>query len=383
MSRRIDRITDEAALWFVRAQDPEFSGEDRKELASWLAASAEHIQQYLSVSSVTYEIREVAASYDVDELVALARDTVEDVNVVTLLGPDVSAPGRIDDPSIAVNNAAARRRRRRPVMWAAAASTVLAVVAGVLGYLQLTAPDPDVFTTGVGEQVSFPLADGSVVTLNARSTLRVAFTHEFRDIQLVAGEAMFDVEKDPERPFRVITERAVIRAVGTQFNVRNRGGNTTVTVVEGIVDVQSAPTSLRPLSGEVVEVPDETRPERTTADPSPAVSEPTRLRVGQQARVDGGEVAVIETNVEKATSWRERRLVFESWALEDVVAEFNLYNNAQIVIADPRLAERAISGAFDADDRESFALFLSEAGLAAADTRPDGTIVLRTARRNE
>ena len=89
---------------------------------------------------------------------------------------------------------------------------------------------------------------------------------------------------------------------------------------------------------------------------------------------------MIETNVRKATAWRERRLVFEAWALEDVVAEFNLYNDQQFVVDDADLATHAISGAFSADDRESFALFLSEAGLALSETRADGTIVLRTIR---
>jgi len=372
VSRRQDRITDEAALWFVRAQDPDFTASDGEEFASWLAASAEHVQAYLSVASVTHDIREATAAYDVDELVELAREAADDRNVVALPAFDASSAMSVGDEYSSAADVAAveegKVRSRRPVFWATAASAVLAVIAGTFGFLQLTAPDPDLYATGVGEQVSFPLGDGSVVTLNAQSTLRVVYSDRFRDIRLLAGEAMFDVEKDPDRAFRVITDRAVIQAVGTQFNVRSRGGGTTVTVVEGVVDVQSTPgPSLSP--GAVAQVP-------ATADPPSTVSEPRRLTVGQQARVDGGEVAVIEASVRKATSWRERRLVFEAWALEDVVAEFNLYNDQQFAINDPNLATLAISGAFSADDRESFTLFLSEAGLAVSETLADGTIVL-------
>ena len=378
MSRRLDTITDEAALWFVRAQDPDFSAADRKELASWLAGSAEHVREYLSVAAVRHDIREAAASYDVDELVELARTASDDQNVVALLGPDLSAPLGVDDvidPADTDVAVGGKTRRRRSVLWATAASVVLATIVGAFAYVQLTAPDPDLYTTGVGEQVSFPLDDGSVVTLNAQSILRVAYSDEFRDIRLVAGEAMFDVEKDPHRPFRVITDRAVIQAVGTQFNVRNRGGDTTVTVVEGIVDVQTAPGPTA-LPGSVAQLP-------VPDDRPPVIAQPTRLEVGQQARVNGGEVAVFETNVQKATSWRERRLVFEAWALEDVVTEFNLYNDQRFVIEDPSLATLAISGSFSADDRESFALFLSEAGLAVPEMRADGTIVLRSSQRTE
>lgn len=374
MSRRVDKITDEAALWFVRAQNPDFSGEDRRELASWFAGSAEHVQEYLSVAAIRHEIREIAAAYDVDKLVDLAREASDDRNVVALPDPDVSRPHRgNDDADLKADVTTAEAGgagKHRSVLWAAVTSLVLVIVAGSFGYLQVTAPDSGLYTTGVGEQVSFPLDDGSVVTLNAQSTLRVAYTSESRDIHLIVGEAMFDVGKDPERPFRVITDRAVIRAVGTEFNVRNRGIDTTVTVVEGVVDVQSK-AGRAPLPGSVAGLP-------APNDPPTALSEPTRLKPGQQARVNGGEVAVIETNVKRATSWRERRLAFDAWALEDVVGEFNLYNDQQFVIDDAALAERAISGVFDADDRESFALFLSEAGLALAETRADGTIVLRS-----
>lgn len=385
MSRRRDRITDEAALWFVRAQDPDFSANDREELASWFAASAEHVQEYLSVSAVTYEIHEAVGAYDVDRLVALAREASDDRNVVALLGGNVSTTSGLGDEAHGSNGAVPAgdgsvRSRSRPVLWSMAAGVVLAVFAGFYTYLERDAPDPDFYATGVGEQVSFPLDDGSVVTLNAQSKLRVEYSDEFRDIELLDGEAMFDVEKDPNRRFRVVTDRAVIQAIGTQFNVRNRGGDMTVTVVEGVVDVQStgrtSTMGTSSLPGSVAQLPASSDP--PVADSTPVVRQPTRLKVGQQARVNGGDVAVIETNVQEAISWRERRLVFDAWALEDVVIEFNLYNDQQFFIDDAALATRAISGAFSADDRESFALFLFEAGLAVPEKRADGTIVLRS-----
>ena len=380
MSRRMDRITDEAAIWYVRAQDPGFSDEDRRELASWLSASAEHVREYLSLAAVTHDLRQAAEAYDVDQLVALAREDTGDANVIELLDSGIRVPegltGRGKVGVAALPEPASARRR--PAFWRVAAGIALASVVAALAYVQHTKPDPDLFITGVGEQVSFPLDDGSVITLNAQSTLRVAYSDEYRDIQLTAGEAIFDVAKDPGRPFRVITGRAVIQAIGTQFNVRNRGGGTTVTVVEGIVDVHSA-SAAPALAGEAAQVPDDT----VSDPPAIAPAQPTRLAVGQQLRVNGGEMAVIEASVHKATSWRERRLVFEAWALEDVVKEFNLYNDHPFVIDDPGLAERAISGTFSADDRDSFALFLGEAGLAVSERRNDGTIVLRLGKHTE
>ncbi len=200
-------------------------------------------------------------------------------------------------------------------MGSAAASVAIAAMVGIWFFLT---SGPVVYSTGVGEQASFSLPDGSVVNLNAQSSLEVHYTKQERTVHLLTGEVLFNVKKRPDRPFLVLTERTKVRAVGTSFNVRQRGVTTTVTVADA--------------------------------------------------------------NIEKATSWRQRRLVFDSWQVADLVAEFNLYSDTGIVLEDPDLASRSISGAFDADDPDSFGLFLSEAGLALTIQRADGAMVLRRPR---
>ncbi len=346
MSQRLDRITDEAALWYVRAQNPDFSNGGREEFASWLAASAEHVQEYLALTSVAGSLADAMEETDVDELIQLARNESPGADVIALSG--------FEQQTVPDQTENAGPRRKRTVGWAVAATVLVAVT---LWYQQLGS-EVVRFETGVGEQTTFLLDDGSVVSLNTQSMLQVRFDDDHRDVRLVSGEAMFDVAKDTVRPFRVSTESAIAKALGTQFNVRYRGNDTTVTVVEGLVDVQLAQDS--------VPIP--------SADPS--IPSGTVLSVGQQARVASGEVAIVETDVREATSWRERRLVFDARPLSDVVFEFNLYNDQQIAISDPGVAERTISGSFDADDRESFALFLSEVGIANYVQHSDGSIEL-------
>ena len=210
-----------------------------------------------------------------------------------------------------------------------------------------------------------------MVTINTQSTLKIAYSNQFRDIHLASGEALFDVAKDPERPFRVMTEHAVVTAVGTQFNVRNVADDVVVTVVEGSVDVEATHrASLGP--GQVGVTPAANAP----AGRQPEGRQPARLTVGQQARIAAGEVAVIETAVDKATAWRERRLVFESLTLAEVIDEFNRYNDPPLLIDDPALRELPISGVFRANDRDSFVAFLKTMDLAQSRTLLDGTIVL-------
>jgi transmembrane sensor len=248
----------------------------------------------------------------------------------------------------------------------ALAQAALAVAVVSLAFLRPWAPSPETYETGVGEQLSFPLEDGTVMTLNTRSKVELAFTGDHRDVLLLTGEALFDVTKDPQRPFRVLTGKAMISAVGTSFNVRHRRDSTVVTVVEGSIEVatrgQSATQNRKPRN----------------AENGDSHLSPVLVTIGQQARVEGssGRVAVIETSVAKATAWRERRLVFDSKPLSAVAEEFNLYNDATILIGDSALNSLAISGAFSANDRHSFALFLEETGLADVEFGPDDTIML-------
>jgi transmembrane sensor len=415
--RHRDRITDEAALWFARAQDPDFSAADKKALADWLAGSAEHVREYLGLAALAGDIGELEGTVSIKELIERASSEGEGVNVLplsrTVHGEGrrsvlVSMAGSLDQldtrgdlnkgswhgarTRLRTGRGFLKQSRSPRLLWSAAASVALAIAAGAALYVH--SMGPDVYATALGEQRSVRLEDGSIVTLNAQSTIEVAFSDARRDVRLLSGEVLFDVEKDPARPFQVLASGTTIRAVGTAFNVRHRGEGTTVTVVEGTVEVASlgsapgnepAARELQEPSGAVAElagdggVGGDATGSATLNRTMAAPVTPVRVTVGQQARVSAGRVAVIDTNVSKVTAWRDRRLVFEGWPLSKVVAEFNLYNDQPIVIGNKALAARSISGAFDADDWNSFALFLQEAGIAKAEIRADGTIALHGA----
>src|SRR6202042_1154910 len=102
---------------------------------------------------------------------------------------------------------------------------------------------PQEFRTALGEQRSVLLADGSRATLNTASTIEVILQKGRREVRLVQGEALFEVAHDSARPFVVRAGNALLKDVGTQFNVDMRSNGTTVTVVEGQVAVDSAATS--------------------------------------------------------------------------------------------------------------------------------------------
>ncbi len=225
------------------------------------------------------------------------------------------------------------------------------------------------YTTSIGEQKSFPHPDGSVVTLNAVSNLQIRYTERYRDVKLLSGEALFTVAKNRQKPFRVLTNDSVIQALGTQFNVYHRRADTIVTVVEGTVEIEafenphpSATLPLFPSDAEGLGV----RNPSGEGIKIPGSSQVIRVTKGQRARIGARDVPITVSAVDAAvdTAWRERHLTFESRPLGEVVAEFNLYNEFPIEIQDAALNAINVSGSFNANDPQSFALFLEEAKLA-------------------
>ena len=375
LSRRGDIIAQEAADWLIALADAD--EQTRKAFAAWLRLSPEHVKEFLCVSAIWGMLPELSSQPSIEELVGAA---ATEPNVVALPHRDQSEARREPRRKPRRERRSTRRLARaaryggspgrtssRARWMGRAAGLLVAVAVGAILLISPPAEDPDLYATVTGEQSSIPLPDGSLVTLNTRSTMRVRYSDEYRDVHLGDGEALFDVARDTGRPFRVITEQAVIEAVGTQFSVRNGIDEVTVTVLEGLVEVS------RKAGGANAEmlVDGEPYAERS--------SQPVRLEVGQQAQVKSGvaKPVVVDVSVEKAIAWRQHRLVFEALPLKHVIEEFNRYNDPPAAIEDKELESLPISGVFRSIDRDSFLQFLSQMQLAESSTRADGTIVLR------
>ena len=352
VSRRSELFAKEAADWVVVLGDAD--EQTRKAFAVWLRASPENVKEFLSVAAIWGTLPELSEQPSAEELVRLA---AKQPNVVAL---PRAARSESEQPP-------AGQSSRRQWIARAAAIALVAVAIGAIFFVMQPEENAILYATLTGEQSSVPLPDGSVVNLNTQSRMRVKFSEEFRDVHLVEGEALFNVERDAKRPFRVITEHALIEAVHTQFNVRQDSNAVTVTVTEGVVVVSSATVgagtdlSVDGQSGET--------------DSSQSV----RLNAGQQTQVgsDITEAVVVDTKVENAIAWRQHRLIFDALPLKQVIEEFNRYNDPPAVIEDRQLESLPISGVFRSNDRDSFLQFLSKMQIAEYARRADGVIVLK------
>jgi transmembrane sensor len=129
---------------------------------------------------------------------------------------------------------------------------------------------------------------------------------------------------------------AVVRAVGTQFEVRLLSGqHVDVVVNEGRVEVQAAAPGLAPA------------PAATVRD----------LSAGQQLSTASADYAVVPVSPAQLSSelaWRDGAIVFDGEALSDAIAEIERYTDARIVISDPGIAGLRVGGRFRTDDVQGF-----------------------------
>ncbi|MBI2513112.1 MAG: FecR domain-containing protein [Opitutae bacterium] len=259
----------------------------------------------------------------------------------------------------------------RPLVWRSLAAAA-AIALGWAGWVSFDAARPTA-ETAIGAFQKLDLPDGSVVQLNTDSAIKVHFTDHERRVELLRGEAHFDVAKNPARPFVVAADHVAVRAVGTAFNVRLREEAVDVLVTEGKVQVNDAVSggSLLPAAPDHAGQPLLVQGERVRV---PLVA--TAERAGPPP-VAISEVAAVE--MQRALAWQERRLEFDDLPLAEVVAEFNRYNTTKIVIADPALRAKRFSGTFRADAYEPFVRLLEDNFGIAVERGAQG-VELRSAR---
>jgi transmembrane sensor len=219
------------------------------------------------------------------------------------------------------------------------AATALLAIAGSVLYF--SRPPPGV-TTGVGEQRLLTLEDGTRIWLNTSTNLVVRYDRSFRRVNLNEGEALFDVVKNPQRPFVVTAGDRQVTALGTSFEVRREGPRITVVLVEGRVTVAR-------IAEVAIRAKRET-PEVEVLNPGQRVT----FAAGGDARLD-------RPPMEKITDWQRGKVNLDDVSLADAVAEMNRYSIVQLRVERAEAAAVRVSGIFRAGDSMSFARAVSQA----------------------
>jgi transmembrane sensor len=210
----------EAAVWVAQLHGPDRSSQMERECLSWQDRSAVH---RLAFERCT--------------------DTWQDVGRLTLSSYAAATGATEWRAGIEFG------RNLRRTRWSFAHGITLAVLTtGGLAVLQPWC-HIDTYFTGVGEQRMALLADGTRMSLNTATRVRVELGPAQRTVRLEGGEALFEVAKDTNRPFVVRAGGSEVVAVGTVFSVRMTpeearvGDALAVTLIEGRLTVRPAPDS--------------------------------------------------------------------------------------------------------------------------------------------
>jgi len=179
------------------------------------------------------------------------------------------------------------------------------------------------YRTAVGERRHFTLADGSQMQLGTDSAADVLFDANQRLILLRGGEVMVSTASDGlDRPFRVRSADATVRALGTRFSVSSWGNGTEVAVLEKAVEVSI-----------------------------PGQAAPLRLEAGQHTRISSASIAPVRANSASEGAWAKGSLIAIDRPLGELLEELGRYRHGWLR-CDPSISGLRISGAFPVDDTD-------------------------------
>jgi transmembrane sensor len=289
----IDRAREEAAMWLVLLDDDPDDVARRVEFDAWLSAERVNRDAWQAVG------RTAALLTDADKFQNGYADSI--------------TSSKAHRPTVV------RSRARRAL--AAAALGLSACILAIVGPTIALRLQSD-HHTGVAEVETLHLDDGSSVRMGPGSALRVAFSSAERRVQILAGEALFDVTADATRPFRVVTRDAVTTVLGTRFDVSLLETSTSVVVARGHVQVSSR-----------------------------SAVQPIDLRAGDWVRVAAdGSTERGDDRPDLFVLGPDHRVGVRNRPVAEVIERIRPWFAGRIVVADDEVGRPSVTGVFDAAD---------------------------------
>jgi len=310
-------IEDKAAEWVADSHNPEgWTVERQAELDEWLSQSLSHRVAYLRMEATWRRTNRLAA---------------------------LRAPMRTPPSPNSSKNA----------LWMRVAGALgLVVLVGALAGNYLRGPQGQLIETPKGGQEKLALSDGSQIELNTDSAIRLDIGSAHRSVELIRGEAFFEIKHDASRPFVVTAARHTITDLGTKFLVRATPDSLRVALVEGRARLEGI--SGRSQQHALV---------LSTGDVAVATDEATQV-LKKSSR-----------ELTESLAWQHGLIVFHNTPLADAVAEFNRYGGVELVVADRGAANLTINGTFRFTSAENFAASAHEIFDVKVDHK-NGSIVL-------
>ena len=330
-------VSDQAAEWFIRLRDRDLTTADRRKFVRWLKQAPSHIAEFMRLCQLYGRVKRA-------KVPTLPPEELES-NVISLMQWD-TVP--------------VEEREQRPLFasrgFIAAAAVCCLALIGVISNIALSS---NTIETRVSEWRKIQLADGSRVSAGPNTLLSVDFGDGLRRVHLQRGEALFEVAKDPTRPFIVDAGGLLARAVGTRFGVDRREDSIGVTVEEGTVAVVRG--------GQAAALEHD-----VDLHVASVLEKDERVEI----RVNAPAVPLQREKVDSYTklAWARGQLILQQETVAEAVREFNRRNRLQLVIEAPEAAGLHLCCIFDAGDPEAFANMVVAAGDGVALVREGDTL---------
>jgi len=311
---RVDKLEEAAASWLLRREEPGWSDRDEALFQEWLQQSVSHKAAFWRLEHVWRKADQLEEAIDEEDqpIKSFAERFYKPASLAASIALVVLATYTIVSSSIWTGMNSTQVEARLPVAQ---------------------------FDTVIGKQKTIALADGSKIELNTATTVRAAVCSTCREAWLDQGEAFFDIEHMPDRPFLVHAGERTITVLGTKFSVRRNNGEIIVSVLEGKVRLEGK-------------------------DAGSPISSATIVQTGDIALSGAFSTLVVHDageRIRNALAWRDGKINFDRAALEDLISEFNRYTDRQIVIEDPNLAKLQIGGSVQLSDADAFLRLLHDA----------------------
>lgn len=221
------------------------------------------------------------------------------------------------------------RRQALKLLGGAALAGTAAWLAKDLDSVSVWASD---YATATGERRSFRLPDGSLMQLNTRSAVDLAFDDQQRLIRLKQGELMLTCSEapNPPRPLLVQTQHALLEGLNGRFVVRQDIDCTRVSVSQGNVAIH------RPGNGQV-----------------------QWITSGQDWRLDVNSAQRLDRVAMDPAAWSEGLIVTRDMRLRDFLQQVSRYRNGYLGCSDD-IADLRLSGVFRLQDPEQLLQLLPQ-----------------------
>lgn len=325
-------ITTEACAWVAQVESGNLTGSDIAALREWMSRSPAHKKEIHLISKLSSQL-----------------------SILTeLTEPMMDASAQHNNlrkrPWVSISS--------RPRLVTAYASLAAAAFFATYLFIDTLLAPVEIYRTAVGQYQTIKLSDGSEVKLNTDSQIEVDYSSKIRRVRLIHGEALFNVAKNPLRPFVVYSDQAKAEALGTSFIVRLRDALTEIAVIEGVVAFSKIAETFRVTedtdqaavteSGRVTAV--DFRQVIVTAGQAITSSDIPK-GMSSNERFEAPTLTIRE--FQRKLSWTEGLFDFSGTRLEEVVQEISRHNNVTIEIADPGLKDLEFGGMFRTGDVES------------------------------